>query len=187
MTERELASIEQQWLVVVPPALDEVFRTNPAETFHAGAFWLFYADYTEILVPAFGIGAESDVRVELTGGALLSTRWSPAEWKRSVVDAACEPMKPLYSALSTRLAGASEAAWEEMLLAHDSVVARVARELTALIRGRWRAVNGPVSPNFVIAMLDERLEPQDHDRLVRASVDPDVLPECEGILWTKPV
>jgi hypothetical protein len=155
------------------------------EEIYAAAFWLFYADYTVIFPPALAANAKSAVSVRSDkSGTTWSTQWSPAEWKWNVLDAACNALTPLYETLSEELHGATDAEWEHVLETHEEIIAGVARAITSNARNRegdFRDIT--VSEKFVVAVLEDQRGDSEYNRLVRASITPEILPELEGILF----
>jgi hypothetical protein len=93
-------------------------------------------------------------------------------------------MTPLYKRLSAGLEGAHDSEWEKILNMHDDMMARVARSLTVAARSRKGKFHDLlVSSDFVVAVLEGQREPCEYNRLVRASVDLNILPTLDDILY----
>lgn len=180
-----LDDIEKQWLEVAASAIADVVNAHPQEQFYAAAFHLFSATDETILSPALAANIESAVVFyNEKDGSTLSTRWEPPEWKWDVLDRAADAMKPFYSRLSNRIEGASDSQWETVINMHDYMMARVARRLTADARGGKGKFHGlSLSSDFVVAVLEGQRAADEYNRLVRASVDPDILTTLDGILF----
>jgi hypothetical protein len=82
--------IEGAWLQSVTDAIVATAAAHRDERFYAGAFFMLYGDYKSILLPAFGLNAES------SSG---DVRWHPPDWRWSVIDEAHEHVRPLYKPL----------------------------------------------------------------------------------------
>jgi len=178
-----LDQIEAAWLLESSRAIAEVVRSNSAESFYCAAFWLFYCDYSQILTPALGMHSESFVTFHEDDGCRWSDRWVPAEWHWPVLDRACDPMKPAYARLSKSMEGASRAEWESLIDAHDQMIARVARSLTAMSEGgTTEFVDIPIAKYFMVAAIDDQRDKHEYNKLVRLSVGPDRLQQTEGLI-----
>ncbi|MFN6205435.1 MAG: hypothetical protein ACK49R_03225 [Planctomycetota bacterium] len=175
--------IEDAWLLESPRAIAEVVRSHSADIFYGAAFWLFYCDYSQILTPALGLNSESFVTFHEDEGDRWSDRWVPAEWHWPVLDRACNSMKPAYARISESMEGASRAEWDQLIVAHDQMIARVARSLTAMSEGGTRQfANIPVAKYFVVAAIDDQRDEKEYNKLVRLSVAPDRLQQLEGLI-----
>jgi len=118
-----LQEIESQWPIHIHRGIAELVRLHPNEVFYAGAFWIFYCDYTVISAPTFGVNAEGTLEDE-------SDRWAPAEWRWDVVKSVLDGMEPFYERLSAALAGASDGEWEAVMAANEQLIGRVCRSVT---------------------------------------------------------
>jgi hypothetical protein len=177
--EQLLQEIESQWPTHVRRGIEELARRHPTERIYAAAFWQFYCDHTVISPPAFGANAES----ALAGERGRRYRWSPNHWRWDLLSTVVDGMMPLYNQLSDVLDGAPDAAWEAVVAAHDESIARVARSVTRAVRtrsGLFRDVALPES--FVAFAVDVPADVERSKRLLRASIDEEVLPTLEGIM-----
>lgn len=172
-----LREIAERWLEVVPRAVENLRIAHPGERFYAAAFWLLYCDYTKILVPALGASSEAHVELHEAADPASSTRWRPAEWNWPVIDAAVDALRPSYERLSASMKQRSRAEWDQIVGAHEQMLARVARELTRRLRG-----STPGLAHFVVVVLEDRDGDERRDDLVRASVDASILETLPGIL-----
>lgn len=171
-----LDQIETAWLRVAAAAITRVVRANATETFYAAAFWLFYCDYTTMGAPALAMNAESAIALHQTNDDAWSTRWAPAEWRWPVLDEACDAMQPHYTRLSDAMAAAPHSAWDELITAHDRMIARVAKALSGQLHSRTGELgHSKLPPNFVVAVIDDQRESPDFEDLLRSSVEPDQL------------
>ncbi len=178
-----LDQMETAWLRESPRAIADVVRSSSAEVFYGAAFWLFYCDYSQILTPALGLNSESFVTFHEDQGEGWSDRWVPAEWHWPVLDQACDAMKPEYARISESMEGASLAEWQELIAAHDQMIARVARSLTSQCEGgRGDFANITLAKYFVVAAIDDQREKEEYNALVRASVPPNRLEQIEGLI-----
>ena len=179
-----LDDIKTRWLEEASRTIAQLIRAFPKEGIYAAAFHLFHADYSKILSPALAANAESAVVVHSDKtGAAWSTRWAPPEWRWDVLDAASDALTPDYEKLSQALQGVGDAEWAKLIEMHDGVIADVARTITATARnrdGEFRDI--AVSKDFVVAILEGQRETSEYNRLVRASIDPAILLNLEGIL-----
>jgi hypothetical protein len=175
-----LQEIESQWPIHIHRGLAELVRLHPGEVFYAGAFWIFYCDYTKISAPTFGVNAESMLEGEAPGEP--SIRWSPAEWHWDVLKSVCDGMEPFYQRLSAALAGASDAEWQAVMAANEELIGRVSRSVTESVRGKSGAfADLPLPDNFLIFAADVREGATTFNRQLRLSIDEALLPSL-GIL-----
>ena len=176
-----LQQIESRWFDSAASAIVSQVASFPSERFYAGAFWLCYVDYTKFGTPCFAMNTESHLT---ECGAESSSRWSPPNCQFDILDGAVEAMSPLYDALSRSLAGQDSAVWDAAIEEHSQVLARVSRRLTHHARSR----TGPFVPadlpaNFVVGVFDEREGEPTFSRLVRASIEPEILSALPAPLW----
>jgi hypothetical protein len=170
-----LQEIESQWPIYIHRGLAELVRLHPDEVFYAGAFWIFYCDYTVISAPTFGVNAESMVEDEVPGET--SYRWAPAEWGWSVVKTVCDGMEPFYEKLSAALAGASHDEWKAVMAANEELIGRVSRSVTQSVRSKsGKFTDLPLPDNFHVFAKDVREDAATYNRQLRLSVDEALLP-----------
>jgi len=184
LTTVTLREIEVAWFSAAESAIAEIAREQHDEQIYAAAFHLFYADDSKVLPPALAANTESAVVThQEEDGYSWSTRWAPPEWRWDVLDGASNEMRPLYAELSSELNDATNTEWEEVLEQHDAVISRVARALTKAARDRVGRFNDQAFPDwFVVAVLEDQRGPTEYNRLVKASVDSEILQTLEGIL-----
>lgn len=176
-----LQQIESRWFDSAASAIVSQVASFPSERFYAGAFWLCYVDYTKFGTPCFAMNTESYFT---ECGAESASRWSPPTWQFDILDGAVEAMSPLYDTLSQSLAGHDSAVWDATIEEHSQVLARVSRRLTRDARSR----SGPfvqigLPDDFVVGIFDEREGEPTFSRLVRASIDPEILTTLPSPLW----
>jgi hypothetical protein len=154
-------------------ALAGVAAAHPTERLHVAAFHLFYCDSTQILPPALAADTEAEARP--------ADRFAPPEWRWDVVDGASEAMRPWYLRLTEEFLtpAATEAAADELWQAHDAAMARVAKAMTAT--ARRGGIHDSLPPDFVVLILEGQRGDEEAD-LIRASVDPHVLPTVPGLV-----
>ena len=178
-----LQQIESRWFDSAASAIVSQVARFPGERFYAGAFWLCYVDYTLFGTPCFAMNTES--HLANCGAAVeSSTRWSPPNWQFDIIDETVEAMSPLYDTLSRSLAGQDSGVWDATIEEHAQVLARVSRRLTQHARSR----TGPfmqthLLADFVVGIFDEREGQPTFSRLVRASIDPEILSTLPSPLW----
>lgn len=170
-----LQQIESRWFDSAATAIVSHASRFPAERFYAGAFWLCYVDYTLFGTPCFALNTESYLARD-GGDAEDSTRWSPPNWRFDVLDEPVEAMSPSYDKLSRSLADQDDTRWEAAIEEHFQALARVCRRLTHHARSR----TGPFSEvdlpaDFVVGIFEEREGDPTFSRLVRASIEPEIL------------
>jgi len=178
-----LQQIESRWFDSAASAIVSQVARFPNERFYAGAFWLCYVDYTRFGTPCFAMNTESHLTNCGTADE-SSTRWSPPNWQFDIFDEAVEAMSPLYEALSRSLAGQDSAVLDAAIEQHSQVLARVSHRLTHHARSR----TGPfmqtdLPANFVFGIFDEREGEPTFSRLVRASIDPEILSTLPSPIW----
>ena len=166
-----LREVESFWSTLLPSVIERHVALHADEQIYAAAFWLFYLDFRVIYAPAFAFNAESAVRQKGDERCSWSTRWVPAEWKWSVVNEVAEASKAIYSTLSEAMTGATDAEWKALEVAHDRVIARVARRL-----------NETAGEGFVVVALEDRDGEGRYEELIRWSVSEDRLATLKGIL-----
>lgn len=148
----------------------------PGEQLYAAAFHLFYMDGTQILSPA--LAANTEAAVHRDRG--YSTRFVPPEWRWDVLDAESDAMSRWYRRLSeeylTPAATEAEqvAAMNALEVAHDTAMASVCKAMTTT--ARRGGIHGSLPPGFVVVILEGQRGEEEEAGLIRASVDPQVLP-----------
>lgn len=176
-----LQEIESEWPTCIHRGLAELVGFHPDERFYAAAFWLFYCDYTVVAPPTFGANAESVLESQAAGEP--SNRWQPGEWRWDVIQTVYDEMEPLYQRLSETLVGASEAEWQAVITEHEELIGRVARRVTAAVRTRSAEFCELALPhNFLVFAVNVLEDASTYNRLLRLSVDEDILPTLDGIL-----
>lgn len=152
-----LRDIEPDWLSHASSAIAAIIRQNPAESFYAAAFWLFYCDYRWLAPPALAVNCESAV-VSLEGEQTRETRWRPSEWRWSVLDKAIDEMKPRYLELSAKLAGATPAVWEQAVDANYAMLDRVCAAIMRRATSSTAEFSGlKVRSDFIVYVEDDEL------------------------------
>ena len=146
--------------------LADLAAAHPDERLYAAAFHLFYNDGAQILSPALAANTE---------GCAADDRFAPPEWRWDVLDAASDAMRPWYLRLTEEfLTGADDdEAVNSLDAAHDAAMARVCRAMTAT--ARRGGIHATLPPGFVVVILEGQRGDEEAD-LIRASVDPEVLP-----------
>jgi hypothetical protein len=139
----------------------DTLRTLPAppSAVYAGAFWLFYCDYTRLGEPCF---AYNEV------GAGDEGKWSPPEWKVDVDDDMVKALSPLYRELETLMTGQGDDAWDQLIEYQWNFFSELCQQLTReakVLLGHWS-----LTDDFVFAILEEREGDEIYTRLVEASV-----------------
>lgn len=163
-------AIERAWREAVLDAIRATAASNPTERIYAGAFWLLHGDYTSLLVPAFGLNAESSDP---------QFRWHPPDWRWSVIDEAIHRVAPLYEPLQALEVDGQT--FESLCEQHINVLARVSRQVTALVRSGHVAPGAAAfSPSFFVGIIDFAQGEAAVDYLKR-SVDEETI-EAAGIL-----
>jgi hypothetical protein len=181
-----LRQIEEKWFDAVSITIGSLTESFSHEQFYAGAFWLCYVDYTMFGVPCFAMNTGSHLAATNGDAQDNGTRWSPPNWQFDVIDETVETMSPHYNELSRSLAGKSEADWDAAIEEHFQVLARVCRRLTRATRARagmFARINLPT--DFVVGVFEEREGEPVFSRLVRASVEPNVLSGLPFPTWTE--
>jgi hypothetical protein len=177
-----LVEIEERWVQVAPRSIANVIRAHPDEQFYAAGFWLFYFDYSVINPPSLATNSEARIAHYEDGE---NTRWVSADWKWSVITDTFDKLFPLYNRLSAELEGAADADWDQLCTVHENAIARVARKLTAdAQQGAGHFAGLSLTNDFVVAILDGSESSETYNRLVRASVAPELIDKLEGILIT---
>lgn len=59
LVQMDWSGLEDAWVRAATSAIVETARAHPGEAVRAGAFWLFYSDYSKISAPAFALDTES--------------------------------------------------------------------------------------------------------------------------------
>jgi len=116
----------------------ESFFTITQNEVYAGAFWLFYCDFTVIHPPCFALNTSENLLQQ-------PEKWLPPEWEFDVVDTFTDLLMPLYLQLSNMLKGKSEDIWEEVEAKNYDMYCSVSKKLTRSIRrnknnfSKWNA------------------------------------------------
>ena len=169
-----LAELEAAWPAAVAARVAAVAADRPGEVVYAAAFWLRYADYRLFGEPCLAINTEGHPTA-----ADDDSRWAPTEWCENCGEPRPEIAR-LYADLNAALPSTADeagddvpedaAAWDAVWEAHDAVLCRVCRSVTAAARAGTGGFEGlPLSEQFVAAVLDERDE-EVFDRLARESL-----------------
>lgn len=171
-----ISRIEACWETVAAATISETIAEHPDEDFYAAGFWLFALDGATISAPALAINSEAGVSEADSFGE--DNRWNPADWSRSVIMSADDAVTPAYIELSELLAGAEWSVYEAIDEFHKLAIAHVCRRLTTRIRNRDTPFDVvPVNSRFIVGIFDGRDSEAETDRLVRLSIDPDLIDE----------
>lgn len=174
--ERILIEIKSRWQRVAIDAVVEDSLAAPSELVYACAFWLFYFDYSEALVPGMGLNCES-----APSASRLKMRWAPAEWKISV-HRSVESMRPLYGDLTKALENCSDAQWDSVIELHHANLCMVCREVTAAYHsGSARFSDFERNPEFVMLVLHYDDGDEVFEMLLRESMLPEMTDRVRGL------
>ncbi len=174
-----LHDIETAWVDSASTAIVRHAGEHPDERWYAAALWLCYTDYTLFGTPCFAMNTESRAAQMEPG-----LRWSPADWQLPCIDSTVLDMQPRYTALTQHLAGQDEACWNQTIEEHYACLARVCRVITHNARLRLGVFSDSRLPeDFVIGLFEIREPDPLFTRLVRASIDPEILSGLPDPIW----
>jgi hypothetical protein len=162
-------AFETAWHDTACRTLADLAAAHPDERMYAAAFHLFYNDGAQILSPALAANTEP---------AADGDRFAPPEWRWDVLDAASDAMRPWYLRLTDELVTDDDEASDALDAAHDAAMARVCRRMTATAR---RGGIHPTLPAGFVVVILEGQRGDEEAGLIRASVDPQVLPTVPGL------
>jgi hypothetical protein len=179
-----MQQIESAWLDAAASVIVSQVAAYPHEQFYAAGFWLCYVDYTMFAGPVFAMNTESHLAANCGDWPEGYTRWSPPNWRFDVLRGAIEAMSPYYDALTASLAGQETAIWDGAIEAHWQTLARVSRLLTHAVRSGAAPFAGSSLPSsFVVGIFEEREGEPVFSRLVRESIDPEILITLPSPIW----
>ena len=134
----------------------------PEGVVYACGFWLFYCDYTTLGVPAFAYN---------TVGNEGEWKWSPPNWVVDVEDLMVDALQPLYTEISSFMAGKSDDDWRTLVKYQWDFYSKFCLDMNSDIEKQ----KGPLTwwnltEDFVVGIFEEREGDEMYDFLVKASV-----------------
>ena len=167
-----LAEIEAAWPDAIVGRIVGVSAARPGESVYAVAFWGRYMDYEVFGEPPLAVNVEGHP-------SAAGVRWAPPNWADPGGGGGAG-LAGLYGRLSAALPATedadgsedpvAEAEWDRVWAAHDAVLCRICRAVTAAARsGAAPWADLPLGDRFAAAVLDEQ-DDDDLERLSRESL-----------------
>ncbi|MCM8528664.1 MAG: hypothetical protein NE327_19220 [Lentisphaeraceae bacterium] len=156
------------------------FNESTEETFYSLAFWNFSFDYVSFQIPCLALNS-----VEFLNNSEESSKfikWSPANWKYPNLQFSSDELEAAYKDLNKYLEGKPENVWNIAINAVEQIYCCLCENLTTWIsesNDPFQKINLP--QNFVIAILQTESGPEEYERLLEESVNPELLDNLEDI------